>query len=412
MNYWRKLGFERRAAALFVLFFAIAALFPAAGRRDIYHVYDVGTRAVIIGMNPYPSADWQAGEFPPSAQFLNSPTFAYFFSPFSTHHGLGPDAGAYAWVLLNFAAFMAGVWSLFSLVDGEGKLLRKKWFLIALFLLAGEMPDSIMNAQNNGLITGMMLLGAGLYLRGRKGWAALLLALGTNFKLFPLAMALLLGLDLGLGFIIGFAAITGALFLLPAPIMGWAAYGSMLASWFDLIVTAPPHAAYFGLEPTLLHYGFHIAPAEFVFFTLANAGALALASFHLLKKDRGEFIRLIVPALLGFIVLFNGRAESQSFIIIAPVFVFMLHAALRLREEGDDNGFRANVLFIAIGWMLIWWGYSVFASPIFRITAEAWHFKTLGAILLYLWAWAQIVMHFANKMQAEGTVIPVAGAAQ
>lgn len=412
MNYIRRLSFERKAAVLFVLLFAVAAIFLPGERRKVYQIYDVGTRAVIIGMNPYPSTDAQDPVLSSPAQFLCSPTFAYFFSPFSTHHGLGPDYGAYAWVMLNFAAFMAGVWSLFSLVDGEQKLLRKKWFLLALFLLAGEMPVAVMNAHNNGLITGMMMLGAGLYLRGHKGWAALLLAMGANFKLFPLSMALLLGLDLSLGFIFGFVAITTFLFLLPVPIMGGASYASMLVNWFNLLANGPLHTVYLGLEPTLLHFGFHITPAEFTFFALGNAGALALASWHLLRKDRGEFIRLIVPALLGFIVLFNRRAESQSFIILAPVFVFMLHAALNCREEGDDNGFRSNILFIVMGWMLIWWGYSAFSSPIFRVTAEEWHFKTLGAILLYLWAWARIVMHFADKMQAEGTVIQVAGAAQ
>ncbi len=412
MNYIRRLSFERKAAAIFVLFFAVAAFFLVGDRRKVYQVYDVGTRAVIIGMNPYTSINGQDSEPPPLAQFLCSPTFAYFFSPFSTHHGLGPDIGAYAWVMLNFAMFMAGVWSIFSLVDREQKLLRGKWFLFALFLLASEMPGAVMNAHNNGLITGMMMLGAGLYMRGRKAGAALLLAMGANFKLFPLAMALLLGLDLGLVFVFGFAVIAALLFLLPIPIMGSAAYSSMLASWFDILANEPLRAAFLGLEPTLLHYGFHVHPAEFVFFALANAGALALASFHLLKKDRGEYLRLIVPTLLGFAVLFNRRAESQSFITLAPVFVFMLHAALRSREDGDENGFRANALFIVAGWMFIWWGYSAFSSPIFRVTAEVWHFKTLGAILLYLWAWARIVMHFSDKMQAEGTVIPVAGPAR
>lgn len=412
MSYMRRLSFERKAAALFVLFFAIAAIFIAGERPKVYQVYDLATRAVIIGMDPYPSNDWKDSDPPPLAQFLCSPTFAYFFSPFSTHHGLGPNVGAYAWVILNFAAFMAGVWSLFSLIDGEQRLIRRKWFLLALFLLAGEVPGSIMNAHNSGLIAGMAMLGAGSYMRGHKVRAALLLAMGANFKLFPLALALLLGLDLGFGFLLCFGAITAALFLLPVPIMGSSAYGSMLGAWFDILVNEPLHTACLGLEPTMLHYGFRIRPAEFVFFTLANAGALALASFHLLKRDRGEFLRLIMPALLGFVVLFNRRAESQSFITIAPVFVFMLHAALRCRNEGDDNGFRANALFIAIGWMFIWWGYSPFASPIFRVTAEVWHFKTLGAALLYLWAWAQIVMHFSDKMQVEGTVIPVARVAQ
>lgn len=412
MNYTQRFPLEWKAAALFALFFAVAAFFITEGRRGVYQAYDVGTRSVIIGMNPYLAGGWQVSRPAPPPRYLCSPTFAYFFSPFSTHHGLGPEAGAYAWVMLNFGVFLAGALSLFSLVDREQKLLRKKWFIIALVLLAGEMPASIMNAQNNGLIAGAMMMGTALYLRGYKRWAALLLAAGTNFKLYPLAMALLLGLDLGAGFILAYAAIAAALFLLPLPIMGSAAYGPMLESWFGLVVNEPLHTAYLGLEPTLLHYGFHIAPAEFTFFTLANAGTLALGAFHLLRKDRHEFIRLIVPALLGFIVLFNRQAESQSFIIIAPVFVFMLHAALRCKEEGDDNGFRANIIFIVMGWLLVWWGYSALSSPIFRVTAEVWHFKTLGAVLLYLWAWARIVIHFADKMQAEGTVIPVAGAAR
>ncbi len=412
MNYLRRLSFERKTVALFVLLVAVTAAFFPGERRNVYHVYDVGTRSVIIGMNPYPSPGGQGSSPLPIARFDCSPTFAYFFAPFSTHHGLGPEAGGYAWVMLNLLTFMAGVWALFSLVDGEKKLLRKRWFLLSLLLLAGEMPGSIMNGYSNALITGMMMAGAGLYMRGYKGWAALVLAAGTNFKLFPLMMALFLGLDFGIGFISGFAVIAGLFFLLPVPIMGSASYGTMLASWYDIVVNEPLNTSYLGLEPTLLHYGFHITSAEFAFFMLANATALALASFHLLRKDRGELIRLIMPALLGFVVLFDRWAESQSFITITPVFIFILHAALRAREEGDDAGFRANILFIVAGWVLIWWGYSPFSSRIFNVTAAMLHFKTLGAVLMYLWAWARIVIHFADKMQAEGTVIPVTGAAQ
>ncbi len=408
MDYWRRLTYERKVAAVLILFFSLLGLTVLVGIHNNYSAYDAGVRAVLAGQDPYP-ADWRTAEYPFPPWYIYSPTFGYFFIPFSSY-AMGPYLGSYVWVMLNFAVYAAGVWSVLSFMDREPRFFRKKWFLIGALLLVNEMMGSLTNLQSNGFITGAMLLAAGLYLRGRPGWAAFLLALGTNFKVYPIAAALLLCLDLQAGFILLFALITAAFFLFPLLFINGASYLAMLHNWFDLMVNEPLHTVYLGLEPTLLHYGYQIDRTEFLIFTLMNAAALALASYHLFRKDRENFIRLVIPALLGFIILFNKRAESQTFISIVPVFAFMLHAALRAKEEGDDNGYRTNLIFLIMGWMLISWIYSDLAPKPFRVTANEWHFKTLGAILLYLWAWAQIVIHFANKMQAEGTVVTVAPA--
>ncbi|MBI3794476.1 MAG: DUF2029 domain-containing protein [Nitrospinae bacterium] len=395
MKWWRGLGFERRTAILYFLLFALISLSPAAGRHNNYVAFDQGTHAILNGANPYP-VDWKTAEYPFQPRYLYSPTFGYFFVPFSTY-ALGVHVGTYFWVMLNFAVFIYGLWSVMSLLDEETGLLKNRWLVIFLLLMFNEMQGSLTNLQSNGLITGLSLTATGLFFRGRWMWAAGLLSVAINFKLYPVALALLLCLSFNLPFIFALAGFTSALFLFPALIMGAGANGAMLHNWLDMLSHEPMHKVYLGLEPTLLRYGAAAPPALFSVFTLLNAGLLALASALIFRTDKKLFVPLMVPAVLCFIILFNKRAESQTFITLAPVYGFMLYAALLAIKSGDQREFKANIFFLVATYALISWIYSDLSPRPFRKFAWEWHFKTFGAVVAYVWAWRGVVASLRKK---------------
>lgn len=400
MNWWQTQSFEKKAILFFILFFFIQAISPAKGIHNNYISFDGGTRAVATGHSPYPAKEeWKTAEHSFPAWFIYSPTFALCFIPFSTYV-LGAHAGTYFWVMLNFFVFFAGALRLLKLVDAGHGVLRKWWFFLFLLSMFNEMQSSLTNLQSNGLITGLSLLGVALYFQKRYVAAAVLLAIGANFKLYPLAFVLLLFLDLNLVFIGTFLASSAVLFVAPLGILPPGVYWNMLREWFDLLAHGPVHTYYHGLEPTLRFYGFSINPFYFSIFMLANAGALALASIYLFRVDRKNFLELIVPATLSFIVLFNNRSETQTFIVLAPVFGFMLLAALRGKNEGGAFGYRANLACFIVGWILVSGLYSDLSPKPFREFFRLWHLKTFGAMFLYGWAWIRVtyylkVRHFS-----------------
>ncbi len=399
------ISFEKKTAFLFVLVFLLLAISPAIGIHNSYKVFDGGTHAVLNGQNPYPAKEeWKTAQSSFPAWFIYSPTFAIAFAPFSTY-ALGAHAGPYLWVMLNFFVFMAGVWRVFKLSDPDVVFLRGWWFFLFLASMFNEMQSSLANLQSNGLITGLSLLGVALYLEKRRVAAAVLFAAGANFKLFPLAFVLLLFLELDFVFIGAFTASLALLFLAPLALVPPEAYWNMLRGWFDLLAHGPVPAYYHGLEPTLRLYGFSTNPPHFAVFLLANAAALALASLYLFRAERGKFVELVVPATLLFVVLFNGRSETQTFIVMAPVFGFVLLAALRDREQGDDFGYRANLACLVVGWIFTSGLYSDLAPKPLREFFRFWHLKTFGALFLYLWAWFRMANHLRYRL-VRRTVSP------
>jgi hypothetical protein len=407
LGWWQAQTFEKKTVLLFVLFFLIQAISPAMGRHNNYLAFDGGTHSVLNGQNPYPTKEeWKDVDSHHQKWFLYSPTFAIAFTPFSTY-ALGTHVGTYFWVMLNFFVFMAGVLRLFKLADREPAFLRGWWFFLFLLAMFNEMQSSLTNLQSNALITGLSLLGLTLYFEKRFVTAAVLLAIGTNFKLYPLAFFLLLFLDLNFLFIGTFLASVALLFLAPLTIVPADAYWGMLREWFMILGSGPIPAYCHGVETTLRLYGFSIDHLYFALFTMANAGALALVSLYLFWREGNKFIELVVPATLSFIVIFNGRSETQTFVVLAPVFGFMLLAALRHRAEGDEFGYRVGLACFLLGWIFVSGLYSDLTPKPLREFYRFWHIKTFGGIFLYLWAWFRIANYFRGRLGSRP--VPTAG---
>ena len=354
------------------------------GPYNNYMVFNNGAHDILGRVDPYP-AEWAE-----SANFRNwylySPTFGLFFLFFSTS-GVGMYAGIYLWAILNLFFFWFGFKSILNILDGKDALLRGGLYFFALLLVVNEFMGTLTNLQSNALIIGLSLLGISWYVKGRYALSALVLAVGFNFKLIPLPIALLLLMDFKPKYAALFILFSTVIFTIPLAILPSDFYFGILGHWVRIMLTDPMHPVFLGLEPTLWSYGYRVDGMWFVAFMLANALGIAAVAFFAFKKSPERFVEAVVPLVLLFIVLFNKRSERPSFIIITPVLVFVMHAAIHARQKGNAALAYAHYTVLAFAWFLISFSYSDLCPKVCRNFADAKHFKTFGALLLYVWAW-------------------------
>jgi len=399
------LTFERKILAFFIFIFFLIAFSPAQGIHNVYNGYNGGVLAIFNGQNPYPT-DWRTAEPPFGNWFLWPPLFALFFYPFSTLV-MEPHVASYFWCVLNFSVLLAGILAVWRAIDERDNLFRGRWYLFGLVLISNEMIGSLTNLQINSLITGITLLGAAMYFRARFVTAGFLLALGVGLKIIPLPLAMLLMLEFNFPFIISFLLSLVGLSLLPLLVMSPPLLLQCFQTLFELHSMERVHTIYLGLHPTLQHYGIIISNAVFLRFTLMNAALIALTAFMVFRKGRDQFIRLLVPLSLAFMILFNKRAESPTYVMLVPIFTFILHAALSARKKGDEPAFKTQMAFLLIGWFLVSIVFSDLVPRPMRQFANQWHLKTIGAVWLYIWSWKQAIAFFWGDIAEDVPLIPV-----
>jgi hypothetical protein len=120
-------------------------------------------------------------------EFRYSPLVAAFFVPFEL---LPNRIGEFFWRSLNFAAFIGGLW--YCCKTHIPKMLSTRE-TCAVFLLCIPLAiGSLNNAQSNPLVLGLMLIS--IAAAARKNWTmcAVAITLATCFKLYPIALGLLL----------------------------------------------------------------------------------------------------------------------------------------------------------------------------------------------------------------------------
>jgi hypothetical protein len=138
--------------------------------------------------------DWLAGADlyrsrfdPPLDQFRYSPPVAALLAPW---HLLPEHLGAVLWRLLNAGVFLGGfAWWLKAAAPAPVTARQRGVLFLLLVPLA---LGSLNNAQPNPLLIGLLL--AGLAAAARRRWfgAGCCIALATAFKVYPLALGLLL----------------------------------------------------------------------------------------------------------------------------------------------------------------------------------------------------------------------------
>ena len=235
--------------------------------------------------------------------FKYSPAFALLIAPLA----LMPDLiGLILWNLLNaLALYYAIKWLPETEEKARGFIL---WFI------ALELLTSIQNAQSNGLMAGLLIFSFVFFERRNVLLASLCIALSFYVKLFGIAAAVLFLLYPDKLKFIGYSIMWGiVLAVLPLLIISPGQLAFLYESWFNLLRS--DLSASYGLSLMgILQSWFNFNPPKLLIFSIGTV----LLMLPFLKKEFYEnlaFRYLLLSSLLIWMVIFNHKAESPTYII-------------------------------------------------------------------------------------------------
>lgn len=232
-----------------------------------------------------------------------SPTFSLFFSVFAY---LPDSIGLILWNLINALLLVFSIY-LIPKIDSKTKA------LILLVTLI-ELLTSMQNEQSNGLIAGLIILALALLERKHYFFATLCIVFSVYIKLFgivALALYLLYPQKGKLAVYTGFWCIL--LFLLPLLIVDLEQFQNMYISWGKML--SNDHTISHGYSVMgWLQSWFGIQFNKMILVALgAVTFCIPFLKFKMYKNF--NFRLLMLSSVLLWIVIFNHKAESPTFII-------------------------------------------------------------------------------------------------
>ena len=231
-----------------------------------------------------------------------SPTFALFFGVFA----FLPDfVGLFFWNLLNGLVFYA-LWQI-KFPNNTNKLWVWAFILI-------EFITNIQSSQSNGLMAGLMILGYVFLERKNMLLATLMIVLSVYIKLFGILAFAIFLLYPDKWKAIGYSAFWAVLlFVLPLMVVSPTDLISQYQNWIAMLAVDKP--VEFSLSVVgWLKYWFHFEPKNIY---VVGVGALIFLSPYIrtAKYTSPVFQQLALASILLWVVLFNHKAESPTFII-------------------------------------------------------------------------------------------------
>ena len=282
-------------------------------------------------------ADWRAARDlyqHTEALFRYSPLVAAFFVPFSQ---LPNWLGEVLWRLLNVGVYLAAMlwWAQTSLPTLLSRAQMAALLLLALPLSIG----SINNGQSNPLVIGLLLAAIAAAQNKRWNLTALAVALATYFKLYPLAVGLLLVVvyprQLGWRLLMFLVAGAGLPFLLQDP----SYVAGQYASWChyllgDMRIDVPLAGANRDLRLLFRLWEIPVSLHAYTAIQLVMASAIAL---HCVAARRaGWSERHLLASLLAWgccwMLLLGPATESCTYILLAPSLAWAIVDAWAARK--------------------------------------------------------------------------------
>ncbi|MGQ3133616.1 MAG: glycosyltransferase family 87 protein [Flavobacteriales bacterium] len=234
-----------------------------------------------------------------------SPTFALLMAPFSVL----PDwAGLILWNLLNSLSLL---YILYKLLEKN----RYSFLFISAFILL-ELLTSLHNAQSNALVTALILCFVYENRKGNAWLAAFCLALSVYIKIFG-------GLAILLAFfsprpwktLLAFSVWMFILLIMPVLVVSPEYLLEQYTAWLHLLRTDLPHENNLSLYSVLGSLGIPPFPSIYLsFFGLILLIGILLAGLYR-KRNEDNVIYLSVSLVLMWMVLFNHKSESPTYII-------------------------------------------------------------------------------------------------
>lgn len=234
-----------------------------------------------------------------------SPSFAVLFAPFNL---LNDTAGLILWNLLNSLPLFLAVF----LIPRKDE--RKKIYVLWFILI--ELMTNMQNSQSNGLIAALLTGAFVSFEKNKPGLAALFIVLSVYIKVFGLLMAVMFMMyENRQRFMRWFALWSVMIFLLPLPFTSPQGYLMQLNNWLELLRndhSISSGISVFGILSSwfgIVHYKGAVLIMGLVLLLFPLLFVRYFISF--------EFRLWYFASLLIWLVIFNHRAESPTFIIAA-----------------------------------------------------------------------------------------------
>jgi hypothetical protein len=337
--------------------------------NTLYKVFHDGGVRWLHGQNLYPKVD----------EYIYSPFAAAFFAPLA----LLPDGVAgILWRLISLAAFAGGfaVW----LRNARGVSTERA--AVAWILLLPLSVGDFFNGQANPLMIGLLMLAVAACRRERWMLAALCVAVTAYFKVYPLAIGLLLAVVHPRKFPVRLALALVLIFGLSLVLQRPAYALQQYVNWVHSLPRDPRRTQnYFGLYRDFwLILRVLRAPINVQGWAMLQAAAgAAVAACLWLAQRRGTPAEKLDYLLLTlgtcWMLLFGPATESSTYCILAPPLVL---AWVRWRGTPWMKGAAACYGLLLASQMLTSWGhqyqnaYTHLIQPvgtvIFTITAAAY----------------------------------------
>jgi glycosyl transferase family 87 len=267
--------------------------------------------------------------------FVYSPVVGAFFAPFAW---VPISLANVLWRLLNTALLLGGLAAfLKSALFAD---ISKKHFGVLYLLLAPLAIGNIDISQANPLVEGLLLLAIAAVYSERWTGAAICVAIATAFKIYPIAVGLLICLIAPRRFSWRMLLALLLLLLIPFILQHWSYVWNQYHAWIatrtsddrrQWPVEKLPLDLWF-----LIHWVWHISidPKIYSLIQLGSAGALAL--FCAVKTLRGWPRNRILIGLFCFVsiwmTLCGPATESYTYLILAPAIVLALVQAFDGRQ--------------------------------------------------------------------------------
>jgi alpha-1,2-mannosyltransferase len=281
--------------------------------------------------------------------FLYLPQFVLLFSPFAladpvlqintaTHPLVILAIGDCLWRAAGLALFIFGIWRAANLFAPQNRLAM---FNLLFFISFPPAIASLRNGQANLHIAALMLMAAADLAQKKWTRATAWLVIGFFIKPVMAVMILLAAVGyrkmpwrLGIGLVAGF----GLPFAFQKPhyvIEQYRVFYRMT------LASSTPDREFCNLHGLLAKFSLHIPPTPFQLLALAAAAATLVIWLYALRREEPFRAFFLFALSAGYVLLFNFRTESNSYVMLAPAIA--IAAALAL--------FRFYQL--VIGWLLI-----------------------------------------------------------
>ena len=313
----------------------------------------------------------------------------YKYSPtFSLAMGLlasMPDwLGLLLWDMLNALVL---VWAVRLLPLPGRRQTMILWFCLL------ELLTSMQNSQSNGLMAGLMIAAYGHLYRGKHMWAALWLVVATFVKVYGA---------------VGFAMF---LFFPGKPrFIVWAAIWAILLAILPLAVTAPAtlvwqyhNWAAMMAQDESASYGMSVMGWLHSWFGLVEGKRLVsligiilfLIPFARIALWRDKLYQLLILAsMLLWVIIFNHKAESPTFVIAVA------GAAIWYYAQPSVRWHLWLILFVFIFTSV--GTTDIFPPPLRKSFMLPYTIKALPCIVLWVVVWAQLMTLKPGRAIAGG----------